>query len=122
MGWYPQALFAAEQACRRYLLCCNDTPFSKVSVWVKSCQYLSVLYIWYIWYQVLSIRYYQVFTHLRTYLHTSTYVQCTYVPTVHTVRSVHTAHTVHTVHTVRCILYILYILYRTVPMPYRTKA
>ena len=36
MYWYPQALFTAEQACRRrFLFLFNDAPFSNMSIFNK---------------------------------------------------------------------------------------
>ena len=44
MYWYPQALFTAEQACRRRFLFVWKTTrlFAKVTVLVIICQYLTM--------------------------------------------------------------------------------
>ena len=105
MDGYSQALFTAEQACRRFLLSRHVFPKSDrvKKCFVNMCQHSD--YIWGIFgNKVLGTKY------LRAYV--PVYITiCTYS----TVRSVHMEHTVHILH----IVYI-YTVRSVHTVPYRT--
>ena len=43
MGWNLQALFTAEQVCRRFVLLNNNSPLFEMTVSVNMCQPLTRL-------------------------------------------------------------------------------
>ena len=115
VDWYPQALFAAEQAWRKRIFCWKTTleqhKFKFLWTTDNIWQYLIYIFV----YLVLST----IGTnYLRTYVRTYRTI-CTYstARSVHTVHTVHTAHTVHTVRSVHTVPYRA-VSYRTVS--YRT--
>ena len=112
MYCYRQALFAAEQTCRRQLFSLsNDLPFFKSECFDKTNgRYLSVFSIKLVYLILHTHILYILYILYRMYiLHSTVHT----VHTVYTLRTVHTTLSVHAVHAVHTVHYILYKPYRT---------